>query len=334
MKKENDNDSLTTGDSNNLRNDLLNQDEPMNLREEIINLSKRITALEKDKTYKDQKISALEKDKTLLEEQIKVIYERTAKLELLVMRNNIHMDLLSNRDYIKSIVLLFGINLDDKIRKYIEKDSAGNYCCKIKYTSLVTEVLKKIKQSFDKFDFKRQGITSSKEESKEKENIIKKIIFIECCHFIVCVIDNMIHPTERINNQEVFSKLYGKKSISTLKDNIKLFFKVSNSIEDLEKIFKVSEKKDMTIQTYFNAKELAYLNNKKYYIDLKKKNVYYNSFFIEYLFSPGENSIKNIQINISAEEFIKEIENAISDLKLHSLPFQNVEEFIEKLKWN
>ena len=325
-KKESDDDILTR-DSNNPMNDLLNSEEPMNLKEEIIKLAKRIALLESDKLIQDKKIASLEA-------QIKKISERMKKLELLVKRNNINMDLLSNRDYIKTIVLLFGAKLDDKIKKYIEKDSIGNYYCKIKYTSLVTEVLKKINQSLDKFGFKRQGITPSKEESEGKESVIKKIIFIECCHFIVCVIDNMIHPLQGIDNQETFSKIYGQRSISTLRDSIKLFFKDPTSVDELQEIFKISEDKDLTMQTYFSAKELAYLTNKKYYMNLNKKNVYYNSFFIEHLFSPNETSIKNISMNISAEEFLKDIDNTISDSKLLSLPFQNVEEFIENLKWN
>ena len=259
-----------------------------------------ITLMKNDNILLKNDYSQIKKDQDKLKSRVEKLEKKFEALESLVIRNNKNVDLLANRDSLKTLLLLFSVNLNvisiNEIRK-ISKNSVT----KTKFHSLVVNILKKLKDSLEPESSLRRKDKDLKEEitlsEEEKNKIKKKFIFVECIYFIVCSIDNIIHPKD----EEDYSK-------------------VKNEIES-------------TFENYYIPKNEAYKRNKEYYRKLKGKNDYKGEFFIQYLFNPNFENFSDVKMAINYQEFKDYSDKVIEEfnnLKTGVDPL----DLIKQLKWN
>lgn len=276
----------------------------------------------------------LEKDENRREE-IKELKSKLSKVEVLVTRSNINLDLISNRDTIKSLLLLFGISLGYINReKELHKDPLGNYSYSGSFSNLVCHLLSKESEKLKKSSgFTRPGI-------EIKENPAKKIAednlkFIEACHFIVCSLDNVVHPKykDKEDEKQFFSQLIGNKSVPNLLTSLKLFFLDPKNIDELKKITEKYENKDeeIIIQSYRVAKNEAYKINQKYYEKIKI-NEYKRDFYLEYIFPLNEEIFDDSIMTIKYNDFIDKLERVLKEYEVNSK--ENASDLISKLIWS
>ena len=125
-------------------------------------------------------------------------------------------------------------------------------------------------------------------------------------------IKNEIKKQEKQNDEIISKNIKGKKK-NELQEN-----EFNNELIDFE--------------NYYFAKNKAYIQNKKYYLKLENKNTYIDSFFIQYLFKPDEDSFSDVTLSMNYTDFISilnqtkdEFQSRISDVSASDL--------INKLKW-
>ncbi len=132
----------------------------------------------------------LNNENILVKKRLRTTEKRLDALESLIIRNNINMDLLANRDSLKTILLMFSVSLNN------------------------TETL----------------------SQEEKEKIKNQLIFVECIHFIVCSIDNIVHPEEEEEKTDIYSKLIGRRSKEKLQESLIQFFENPKTMEELSSL--------------------------------------------------------------------------------------------------
>lgn len=318
---------------------LSKQDEKLSKQEE------KISSLERDnKMLKaDNKILKADKEKNKekllnLENKISNLENRIYDLEALLVRNNINLDVLANRDTLKTFVFLFAVNIDEDNIKLIKEDKNNNkFEIKKKFTELVKNVLKKLKQKLEACDLIRSGFNPDDNISK-KDKCINDIKFIECIHYIVCCIDNIVHPPADPQDDNKI-KLIGNRSINKLKEGLKLFFKDPEKMNDVKKMINEKENssifggdKDITFENYQKPKNFAYLKNKTYYLKLGENN-YEKEFYIQYLFSDlKSDNINNVKMNMKYEEFIEKLNDVIKSFNEKQFTYK-ADELLSNFKW-
>ena len=198
-------------------------------------------------------VSNHNKQISALNEKIENLSYRVRNLELVIRRSNANLDLIVNRDTIRSILLMFAIN--EKIITYseaVEEYNDGEIHSKISYMTLIKRILCHLTGKPDPFGFHRsenyeknfKGFSRGKEDYTKnitidtgncnKKLVIdnEKIIFVEFCHFLVLVFDKIVHPGQKNaddeegedDNKKLISQISGNKSLSSLEQGLKLFF--------------------------------------------------------------------------------------------------------------
>ena len=169
----------------------------LDLKEQMNSLFNRINQLTQDisdlkgqnKNIQDSN-KMLNNENILVKKRLRTTEKRLDALESLIIRNNINMDLLANRDSLKTILLMLSVNLNN------------------------TETL----------------------SQEEKEKIKNQLIFVECIHFIVCSIDNIVHPEEEEEKTDIYSKLIGRRSKEKLQESLIQFFENPKTMEELSSL--------------------------------------------------------------------------------------------------
>ena len=286
-------------------------------------LTKQVEIIETSNTEMKKKLERMENDNNEIKRKI-------TELEVLIVRNNINIDLLANRDSLKSLLLILSINLGYSTNNDIIKDSKIlKY--KEKFSNLVFNVLSKLSSNLQT-PFSRAGITPI---LSDIDTYKKYIIFVECIDFIVLSIDNIVHPPNDQTDEDVFSKLVGKRNIATLDEGLIHFFKNPKSIKELIEITKKekNEINQVNIENYDSAKNNAYLVNKSFYNELKGNN-YKKGFYIQYLFDPGKDNFSQVKMNLDYENFKSQMNKIISKYNEKKLIYGYDAEFlIANLKW-
>ena len=298
------------------------------LLEKDKNRKKEIKELKELKEMEDKKIKDINK-------KLEVVKSKLSKVEVLVTRSNINLDLISYRDTIKSLLLLFGISLGYINReKELHKDPLGKYSYSGSFSNLVCHLLSKESEKLKK----NSGLTRQNIETKE--NPAKKIAednlkFIEACHFIVCSIDNVVHPEykDKEDEKQFFSQLIVNKSVPNLLNSLKLFFLDPKDIDEFKKIMEKYENKDeeIIIQSYRVAKNAAYKINQKYYEKIKI-NEYKRDFYLEYIFPLNEELFDDSIMKIKYKDFIDKLERVLKEYEVNSK--ENASDLISKLIWS
>ena len=199
----------------------------------IPNLMKDIRKLEENnKNLTDENI--------LVKKILSTTEKRVDALESLIIRNNINVDLLANRDSLKTILLMFSVNLNvtkiEEIKKMLE-----HYSCAKKFTKLVVDVLRYLDKQLNPEIFTWAGVSTNTEElsKEEKEKITKKIIFVECIHFIVCSIDNIVHSEEKEEEKtDIYSKLIGSRTKEKHQESLIHFFHNPKTMNELSSLIR------------------------------------------------------------------------------------------------
>ena len=303
------------------------------LEDDNIILKSDVDNLKSDNAILKSDNAILKSDNAILKYDNANLKKRLAGIESLIIRNNINIDLLVNRDSLKTILLLFSINKNILTTTSLYKDLLGDYACKEKFSSLVLKTLKHLDSKLNENFFFRKGMTI--QNPNNPEEIKKDFIFVEFIHFIVCTIDNLLHPSNQ-NTPKKFSTIIGKRALDTLSQGLKLFFANPKTISDLNKIIPIENnntKKELDLDNYDNAKNTTYLINKSYYKILNKKNCYFNSFFIQYLFDPSKDNISQVSLAINYKEFNKKVEEILTIFKSKNISYDPIK-LIENLKWN
>ena len=224
---QNDESKATDGSSN---------EESTSLQEQ----SKQIEKLFKINTEIKGKILDLTKTNSNLQNRMNIVEKKIKGLEALVIHNNINMDFISNRDSLKTLLLIVGVNLKVVSEPEI-KSICQNFVSKVKFTKLILKILDNLSMKLNPKELPwRRGMEKEKNDQvlseEEKKKIIHNIIFVECIHFIVCCIDNIVHPPDKTDNNEngnIYSKLMGKRSQDNLEKGLLQFFRNPNNIEEL-----------------------------------------------------------------------------------------------------
>ena len=218
----------------------------LDLKEQMNSLFNRINQLTQDisdlkgqnKNIQDCN-KMLNKENILVKKRLRKTEKRLDALEFLIIRNNINMDLLANRDSLKTILLMFSVSLNvtkiEEIKKMLK-----DYCCTKKFTKLVVDVLGHLDKKINPVNFIQSGVSSNTEtlSQEEKEKIKNQLIFVECIHFIVCSIDNIVHPEEEEEEKktDIYSKLIGKRSKKKLQESLIQFFENPKTMEELSSL--------------------------------------------------------------------------------------------------
>ena len=227
-----------------------------------------------DNTLLKKDNSQTKESNAKLQTRVELLEKKYDALESLVMRNNINVDLLANRDSLKSLLLLFSVNLNVTSIKEI-KEISKNSIIKTKFTSLIISILKKLKQSLEQESSWRRKDQNQKAENtlseEEKNEIKKKFIFVECIHFIICSIDNIVHPPQE-KGCDVYSKLIGKRSKETLEKSLIHFFQNPRTMEELNSIIKKNKNRPVENDKNEEIKEI-YDNGKKNDEPKEKKEI-------------------------------------------------------------
>ena len=203
-------------------------------------VSKQIEKLFKLNTELKGQILDLTKTNSNLQNRMNIVEKKIKGLEALVIHNNINMDFISNRDSLKTLLLIVGVNLKVVSEPEI-KSICQNFVSKVKFTKLILKILDNLSMKLNPKELPwRRGMEKEKNDQvlseEEKKKIIHNIIFVECIHFIVCCIDNIVHPPDKIDNNEngnIYSKLMGKRSQDNLEKGLLQFFRNPNNIEEL-----------------------------------------------------------------------------------------------------
>ena len=291
-------------------------------------------------------VSNHNKQISALNEKIENLSYRVRNLELVIRRSNANLDLIVNRDTIRTILLLFAIN--EKIITYseaVEEYNDGEIHSKISYMTLIKRILCHLTGKPDPFGFHRsenyeknfKGFSRGKEDYTKnitvdtgncnKKLVIdnEKIIFVEFCHFLVLVFDKIVHPGQKNaddeegedDNEKLISQISGNKSLSSLEQGLKLFFEDTREMCDLKQIFDNSENDiKLMMETYNSVKKYIYFVNKKCCENLGVNN-YIKKFFLEKLFYPShkENDFSKIKLNITLQKFNERMKQIIDDFK-------------------
>ena len=309
-------------------------------------------------------VSNHNKQISALNEKIENLSYRVRNLELVIRRSNANLDLIVNRDTIRSILLMFAIN--EKIITYseaVEEYNDGEIHSKISYMTLIKRILCHLTGKPDPFGFHRsenyeknfKGFSRGKEDTKNitidtgncnKKLVIddEKIIFVEFCHFLVLVFDKIVHPGQKNaddeegedDNKKLISQISGNKSLSSLEQGLKLFFEDTREICDLKQIFDNSENDiKLMMETYNSVKKYIYFVNKKCCENLGVNN-YIKKFFLEKLFYPShkENDFSKIKLNITLQKFNERMKQIIDDFKKKKNIGKCPESIIYDLIWN
>ena len=103
-----------------------------------------------------------------------------------------------------------------------------------KFSNLVLKVLSKL-SSHIQVPFTRSGITPI---LSDNDTFKKYIIFVECIEFIALSIDNIVHPLydDEQSDEDIFSKIIGKRNITSLDEVLIHFFKNPKKMEELIQI--------------------------------------------------------------------------------------------------
>ena len=198
-------------------------------------VSKQIEKLFKLNTELKGQILDLTKTNSNLQNRMNIVEKKIKGLEALVIHNNINMDFISNRDSLKTLLLIVGVNLKVVSEPEI-KSICQNFVSKVKFTKLILKILDNLSMKLNPKELPwRRGMEKEKNDQvlseEEKKKIIHNIIFFECIHFIVCCIDNIVHPPDKIDNNEngnIYSKLMGKRSQDNLEKGLLQFFRNPN----------------------------------------------------------------------------------------------------------
>ena len=291
-------------------------------------------------------VSNHNKQISALNEKIENLSYRVRNLELVIRRSNANLNLIVNRDTIRSILLMFAIN--EKIITYseaVEEYNDGEIHSKISYMTLIKRILCHLTGKPDPFGFHRsenyeknfKGFSRGKEDYTKnitidtgncnKKLVIdnEKIIFVEFCHFLVLVFDKIVHPGQKNaddeegedDNKKLISQISGNKSLSSLEQGLKLFFEDAREMCDLKQIFDNSENDvKLMMETYNSVKKYIYFVNKKCCENLGVNN-YIKKFFLEKLFYPShkENDFSKIKLNITLQKFNERMKQIIDDFK-------------------
>ena len=364
----------SAGETNN-QQELANNIQPtiQQLYEKVLFLTSSVETLNKDNTkIKEEnngllkKIEILGNSNTKLTERLGVVEKKITALESLIVRNNINVDFLANRDTFKSILLILAMYLDIISREEINYISS-KLIYKTKFTALVLKVLKKLDNIINPKKTWRGEIPQKPSKEIEEKNK-KLIIFVECTYFIVCCLDNIIHPPEETNEEEnanidIYSKLIGKRNQETLELGLIQFFYNPKTLQDFNEITQ-NIKKDIiqdkekteskehdnkkqedenvearnakeneifiSFENYDIPKKLSYSKNQKYYNQLNHKNDYNDIFFIQYLFEPNEKVFPGMKINF--KEFNQYISEVLQTFKKNNKGIDPMK-LMEKLKW-
>ena len=210
------------------------------LKGQILNLTKEINQTKTINSDLAKTNSDLAKSNSNLQNRMNIVEKKIKGLEALVIHNNINMDFISNRDSLKTLLLIVGVNLKVVSEPEI-KSICQNFVSKVKFTKLILKILDNLSMKLNPKELPwRRGMEKEKNDQvlseEEKKKIIHNIIFVECIHFIVCCIDNIVHPPDKIDNNEngnIYSKLMGKRSQDNLEKGLLQFFRNPNNIEDL-----------------------------------------------------------------------------------------------------
>ena len=201
----------------------------LDLKEQMNSLFNRINQLTQDiSDLKSQNKNIgdsnkmLNNENILVKKRLRTTEKRLDALKSLIIRNNINMDLLANRDSLKTILLMFSASLNvtkiEEIKKMLK-----DYCCTKKFTKLVVDVLGHLDKKLNLVIFIRSDVSSNTEtlSQEEKEKIKNQLIFVECVHFIVC---------------SIYSKLIGRRSKEKLQECLTQFFENPKTMEELSSL--------------------------------------------------------------------------------------------------
>lgn len=204
------------------------------MKEENSQNSKKINDLETE-------INSIKEENSDLTSAMIDLKTRMLELEILAKRSNINIDLLANRDTLKSILLLLSFNLGVTTKNEIEKINEKLIYQK-KFSFLVISVLKKLNELLHPIAFKRGGIGNTITLTEEKKEFyLNEIKFVECIHFIVCSIDNIVH-SQKEEEEEYYSKIIGNRSEEILKKSLIQFFNDPKNMDELKILIKEEEK--------------------------------------------------------------------------------------------
>ena len=199
------------------------------LKGQILNLTKEINQTKTINSDLAKTNSDLAKSNSNLQNRMNIVEKKIKGLEALVIHNNINMDFISNRDSLKTLLLIVGVNLKVVSEPEI-KSICQNFVSKVKFTKLILKILDNLSMKLNPKELPwRRGMEKEKNDQvlseEEKKKIIHNIIFVECIHFIVCCIDNIVHPPDKIDNNE--------NGNDNLEKGLLQFFRNPNNIEEL-----------------------------------------------------------------------------------------------------
>ena len=120
------------------------------------------------------KFNSLLDDNLEFKTRVEILEKKYDALESLVIRNNINVDLLANRDSLKTLLLLFSVNLNVTSIRDI-KTISKNSIIKTKFTSLMVSILKNLKDSLEPEPSWRKNDQSQKAENTLSEKKKKKL---------------------------------------------------------------------------------------------------------------------------------------------------------------
>jgi len=210
----------------------------LDLKEQMNSVFNRINQLTQDISDLQESNKMLNNENVIIKKRLRKTEKRLDALESLIIRNNINMDLLANRDSLKTILLMFSVSLNvtkiEEIKKMLK-----DYCCTKKFTKLVVDILGHLDKKLNPVIFIRSGFSSHTEtlSQEEKEKIKNQLIFEECIHFIVCSIDNIVHPEEEEEKKtDIYSKLIGRRSKKKLQESLIQFFENPKTMEELSSL--------------------------------------------------------------------------------------------------
>ena len=206
---------------------------------------------------------------------------------------------------------MYSVNLNiTKIEKI--KNMLKDYYCTKKFTKLVVFVLRHFDKKLNPVIFIRGGVLDNTEElsQEEKEKIKKQLIFVECINFIICSIDNIVHPEEEEEKTNIYSKIIGRRTKEKLQESLIQFFENPKTIEELSSLIKNLKNKLIIGQEYKKEgdnKNVIINGN----VDSQKERVYKN------VINDGEGKVKIDGKNpVQNEEENKDIKQEKKDNKL------------------
>ena len=208
----------------------------LDLKEQMNSLFNRINQLTQDiselksqnKNIQDSN-KMLNNENILVKKRLRTTEKRLDALESLLIGNNINMDLLANRDSLKTILLIFSVSLNvakiEEIKKMLK-----DYCCTKKFSKLVADVLGHLDKKLNPVIFIRSGVSSNTETlSQEEKEKIKSI-------------DNIVYPEEEEEKTDIYSKLIGRRSKEKLQESLIHFFENPKTMEELSSLINLKNK--------------------------------------------------------------------------------------------